>query len=277
MQFLTNINLNGYVYFYDMEHLQFFEYPVKGLRGHGVCCATVSRRGLNHDRRWMLVDEENSFLSQRQLPQLTRFVPELTENLLIRHTVDGDLFTAPIASFTEPEEVEVWGQVVTAHRSECGVDAWFSNLLGCSVKLVHMLDSDIRPIKDGKKSDIVSFADGYPALLTGSASLDKLNENLEKKIGIDRFRPNIHVPTMIPFEEDAWKRLKIGAVRFRVIKRSARCHVVNVDQQLGRASREPLRTLNTFRKEGNKVYFGVNLIPENEGIIHETDKIKILS
>lgn len=140
-----------------------------------------------------------------------------------------------------------------------------------------MDDDNIRPLRSGREGEIVSFADGYPLLLTGTASLDNLNSKLDTPIEIDRFRTNIHLKTIVPFEEENWQRIKISDVVFRVAKKCARCHVINIDQHSGKALKEPLRTLSTYRKEGNKVNFGMNLIPETHGIIHEGDSVEILN
>ena len=140
-----------------------------------------------------------------------------------------------------------------------------------------MDENDLRPIESSGNNDIVSFADGYPVLLTTQASLDDLNERLDSSIDINRFRPNILIDGKTPFEEDRWQSIKIGTTVFKVAKRCARCHVININQASGLSTKEPLRTLSTYRKEGNKVNFGVNLVPESTGIIHEEDEVVVLS
>ena len=253
-----------------------FEYPVKGLLGNGICCATVNRRGLAMDRRWMLVDDQGNFLSQRQLPALTQFLPAYNDNLIIKHLPSGAEKKIETLEFTKMHKVTVWGQECASHGSANGIDQWLSDKLNTSVRLVYMDDNDIRPIKEASENDIVSFADGYPVLLVSEASLNDLNERLDEKIVINRFRPNIIIDGKTPYEEDGWERVKIGEVIFKVVKKCARCQVININQESGLASKEPLRTLSTYRKEGNKVNFGMNLIPENTGIIHEEDKVVVL-
>ena len=254
-----------------------FEYPVKGLLGNEICCATVNKRGLAMDRRWMLVDTEGNFLSQRKLPDLTKFLPSFHDSLTIKHLPSGETITIEPSEFLTNEKVVVWGQECPAHGSANGINQWLNGHLNDTVKLVYMDENDIRPVESSNNSDIVSFADGYPVLLTTKASLDDLNQKLESQIDINRFRPNILIDGDIPFTEDGWQRIKIGAVTFKVAKKCARCHVINIDQESGLSSKEPLKTLSTYRKEGNKVNFGVNLIPENNGIIHEEDEVTIIS
>jgi MOSC domain-containing protein len=254
-----------------------FEYLVKGLLGNKTCCATVNRRGLAMDRRWMLIDNKGDFLSQRQLPKLTHFIPEFQDHLTIRHLTSDETWTIKKAEFVEERKVVVWGQECTAHGSKGDMDKWLSGHLNTEVHLVYMQDDDIRPIKSSENEDIVSFADAYPVLLATQASLDDLNSRLDEAVNINRFRPNILVDGEMPFAEDNWQRIKIGPVIFKVVKRCARCHVININQQTGMAGKEPLKTLSTYRKDGNKVNFAVNLIPENTGIIHEEDEVTILA
>ena len=253
-----------------------FEYPVKGLLGNKICCATVNKRGLAMDRRWMLVDDKGNFLSQRQLPALTKFLPGYQDQLTIKHLPSGEIKTIAPAEFLESQKVVVWGQECTAHGSDNDISEWLSKHLEETVDLVYMDENDIRPVESSGASDIVSFADGYPVLLTTQASLDDLNNRLDESIDINRFRPNIVIDGDTPFAEDSWQRVKIGNVVFKVAKKCARCHVININQESGLASKEPLRTLSTYRKEGNKVNFGMNLIPENTGIIHEEDEVVVL-
>jgi uncharacterized protein YcbX len=254
-----------------------FEYPVKGLLGNELSCATVNRRGLAMDRRWMLVDEQGEFLSQRQLPALTQFLPTHQDDLTIRHIPSADSKTIDSAEFINSHTVNLWGQECAAHGSLNGINQWLSDKLKTSVKLVYMDDTDIRPADSDGENDIVSFADGYPVLLTSVASLTDLNNRLDDVIDINRFRPNIVIDGEIPYAEDNWQRVKIGDVVFRVIKRCARCQVININQESGVATKEPLKTLSTYRKDGNKVNFGINLIPESTGILHEGDGIVVLS
>jgi len=253
-----------------------FEYPIKGLLGNEICCATVNRRGLAMDRRWMLVDEQGNFLSQRQLPALTEFLPAHQDNLIIKHLQSGETKSIDMEDFAQTQKVVVWDQECAAHGSENEISEWLSNKLNLAVSLVYMDENDFRPVESASENDIVSFADGYPVLLTTQASFDDLNERLDSSIDINRFRPNIVIDGKIPFEEDNWQRLKIGTIVFKVAKKCARCHVININQANGLSTKEPLKTLSTYRKEGNKVNFGVNLIPENTGIIHEEDEVVVL-
>ncbi|RLD24765.1 MAG: MOSC domain-containing protein [Bacteroidetes bacterium] len=259
-----------------MQVVELFEYPVKGLLGNSLCCAGVNKRGLAMDRRWMLADESGNFLSQRQLPSLTQFLPDFHDKLTIKHLPSGSEISIETSEFNQIREVEVWGQQCTGHGTTNEINEWLSNKLDQKVSLIYMDEHDIRPIKSANEGEIVSFADGYPILLTTMASLNDLNSRLDTPILMNRFRPNIVIDGDIPFAEDNWQRVRVGGITFKVAKKCARCHVINIDQSTGLSTKEPLKTLSTYRKEVNKVNFGVNLIPELTGIIHDKDEVEIL-
>ncbi len=263
-----------------MKLAEIYEYPVKGCGGHSLCCAPVGRRGLGRDRRLMLVDEAQQFLSQRTLPVLATLTVVWQDEGL--HFVASDGRQSPL---WQPQEASgrltttIWGQQVRLHCGASSLDQWLSEVLNKKVTLVYQAEEDIRPVvgRGGWPGDEVSLADGYPLLLTSQASLADLNGRLAQPVGMERFRPNLVIDGEQPFIEDNWQRLRIGEVVLRVAKPCARCKVITIDQQTGVAGKEPLRTLSTYRQRDNKVYFGVNLIPENSGIVHRQDVVEVLA
>jgi len=260
-----------------MKVTTLFEYPVKGLRGHKLSCASVNKRGLNMDRRWMLVDDKGEFISQRKHPGLTQFTTTFDDQLKVEHVESQENIEIDLAAFNQKTDVEVWGQACTGHFSTNGVNEWFSRLLNEPVRLVYMDDTNIRPINSSTNDGFVSFADGYPVLLTSEASLAELNERLDGPVNMARFRSNIVIDGDLPYQEDDWRELKIGSVRFKVAKHCARCQVINIDQESGVSSQEPLRTLATYRTVNNGVNFGVNMIPLSTGNIHKGDEVDIVA
>lgn len=258
-----------------MKVISLHEYPVKGMRGNTICCSTVNKRGLSMDRRWMLADSDGNFISQRQYPELSQFLPEFHEQLKVKHIPSGKELAIEVNEFIDSARVQVWGTHFTAHSTQNEINKWFSDILGNELTLVYMADEDTRNIAPPYDDEIVSFADGYPILLTSEASLADLNRRLDTPVPMNRFRANIVIDGDNAFKEDSWYGLKIGSVNFRNAKPSARCKVINIDQEAGTIHKEPLRTLSTFRKKDNKVFFGTNLIPLNSGIIHEGDEVVI--
>ena len=184
---------------------------------------------------------------------------------------------------TKPEDgktitAEIWSDVVKTIWCQNEADAWFSEALGTSCRLVFMPEDAVRQVDTEYVQYPLntSLSDGYPFLLSSSASLDDLSKKAGLKIEIERFRPNLVVEGCEPFAEDNWKKIQIGEAVFKIVKPCARCAIPTIDPITGIKGKEPLKTLNTYRKQGNKTLFGQNMILENEGEIKVGDKVIIL-
>jgi uncharacterized protein YcbX len=239
-------------------------YPIKSCRGIAVDRARVSRRGIEDDRRWMIVDPEGSFVTQREEARLALVDVALEGSALRLAAPEMPALEIP-ARLREGarREVVVWRSTVDAIPcAEAG--AWMSRFLGRDVAVVYMPD-DVRRELDpdfARAGDHVSFADGYPLLLASESSLDDLCARLPEPVPMSRFRPNVVVEGLAPWAEDELAAITIGALRFRAPKPCDRCVVVTIDPETAVAGKEPLRTLATFRRRDGKVLFGVNLIPD---------------
>lgn len=250
-----------------MKLSQIFIYPIKGLAGISQNAANVETEGLQHDRRYMLIDESGRFISQREHVVLCQFLTSVSEDAI---TVDYNKDQLIIPHDQIEEEtcaVEVWDSNLLAYEVSKASSEWFSDKLGQKVRLVKMGEYSTR-IKDFKKppySSNVSFADGYPFLILGTASLNELNDRTGRTFEIERFRPNLVVETSVAHEEDDWGDLKCGSAVFKTIKPCARCIVTTIDPKTGEKGKEPLATLSQYRKEGNKIFFGSNLICGKKG------------
>ncbi len=245
-------------------------YPVKSCRGISLDSAEVLPRGLAFDRRFMLIDSEGKFLSQRTLPAMARLRTRLEADNLIISTDGAPDLGLPLAGGSGPEvSATVWED--TCQSIDQGDDAaqWFSGALGTDCRLVFMPDSTTRTVDQdfGRPSDSVGFADGYPILLISQGSLDELNRKLDQPVPMNRFRPNIVVSGCPPHAEDEWSSIEIGNVTFLLVKPCSRCPVVTTDQASGERFDEPLRTLSTYRLHGGKILFGQNLVHDGAGHI----------
>ena len=244
-----------------------FIYPVKSLRGISVPSAKLEPRGLAYDRRWMIVaDGGDTFLTQREFPTMALLHTELTDqHLIISHatkSIEPLLIPLETGSYGEAINVRIWDDVCPAILVSPAADAWLSEALETPCQLVYMPD-DSRRSTDPRYSnpdDIVSFADGFPLLLIGQASLDDLNRRLPNPIGIERFRPNFVFTGGNAHAEDSWQHFQIGNQTFRSVKPCARCQLTTVDPETGTFGKEPLRTLSTYRLDGHKILFGMNVI-----------------
>lgn len=239
-------------------------HPIKSCRRIAVARARVERLGLEHDRRWMIVDPSGAFVTQREEPRLARVEVDLVgDQLRVRAPGASELVMPLSIGDGAPIEVTIWGTRVHALAHEEG-GVWFSAYLGRPVRLVHMHDGHARPLapKHAREGDVVSFADGFPLLLASEASLDDLNARAGQPLSMARFRPNVSVAGFEPWAEESWSRIRIGQVVFRAPKLCERCPITTIDPETGVMGKEPLRTLATFRKRDNKVWFAINLVPE---------------
>jgi len=256
-------------------------YPVKALGGISLAQSLVTPRGLQHDRRFMVVDANDAFLTQRDHPKMATVWVEI-EN--------GEVsFSAPdiesISFSATPNElparnVQVWASIVRAYVVSPGADQWLSDYLGIDARLVYMPDSAERRINPdyAHHNEIVSFADGYPLLIASQASLDDLNARITgsggQAVPMNRFRPNLVIAGCGAYAEDQLGDIVIGEAAFRAVKPCIRCQVPTTDQASGVVrGPEPLQTLATYRDSGNGVMFGMNLIPLTLGTVRVGDVV----
>lgn len=267
-----------------------FIHPVKSLRGCSVTFAAVDALGLVGDRRFMVVDENGRFLTQRTLPRMALVETSLdATTLTLSATEAGAIRVHRAADPHAPlRRVSVW-KSEDLEAEDCGdrVAAWLGDFLAVRCRLVRIGEQFFRPIlKPGKArpGDHVSFADAYPFLVIGEASLADLNDRLiaqgEEALPMDRFRPNLVVAGCPAFGEDNWPRFRIGEITFRAGGPCARCVVTTTDQLTAVRDREPLRTLATYRRDASDptdVNFGQNLIHETKtGTLRVGDKVEML-
>ena len=261
-------------------------YPIKSLRGISLETAEIDDRGLVNDRRWMLVDENDKFVTQRVLPRLALINVSLEEGCL---TVDCDGFGTqridllPTNAVSRP--VTIFDSIVEAEIYAGEVNEWFSDVLGTKLRLVRMPQTSRRSVSSDyrkRASDIVSFADGYPFLLIGEASLTDLNQRLDAPVEMKRFRPNFVVKGSEPYEEDRWKEFRIGKNIFYGVKLKGRCVVTTVDPAKGVFDgKDPLKTLAKYRTgtlNGKRnAFFGQTLIAEAAaGTVSVGDSVEVV-
>ena len=253
-------------------------YPVKGLAGIQLQSSRVFEHGLEYDRNWMLIDSENHFISQRQNPLLALFVTQIDEENLIITFNNSKLVVPLSAASDEKLTITVWDDKASVTPVSDEADQWFSAHLGSTVRLVKMESATSRQHTASKTKQTidVSLADAYPFLILGWESLFYLNKKMETPLSMNRFRPNIVINTSLAHEEDDWQEFTIGnEVRLCNIKPCGRCQVVTIDQSTAEVDSTPLKVLNTYRKQGNNVNFGMNAICKQVGSISVGDQIHI--
>jgi uncharacterized protein len=259
---------------------EIYIYPVKSLGGISVNSAIVEERGLKYDRRYLLVDENNMFMTQRDYPRLAFLKLSFSENgFKVLNTQNNSYTSIPFESDSKENiSVTIWDDVCSAVRVSKELDDWFLKAINKKCSLVYIPDNEKRIVEKKYINDehIVSFADAYPYLIIGQSSLDDLNARLENPIPMNRFRTNFVFTGGNPFEEDNWSDFKIGNVDFKAVKPCARCVITTTNQDTAERSSEPLKTLSEYRKINNKVMFGMNLVCKQTGSISVGNKIEII-
>jgi uncharacterized protein YcbX len=271
-------------------------YPVKALAGVAREELTVEQWGPAGDRRWLLTSPGGSQLTQREHPRLALATAVPLAGGASARSAGGITVAAP---GREPLEIDVppdargtvpvqlFGQKMEAVPAAAEASEWFSGYLGTQTQLVYMDAPDRRRKLDpefARPGETVSFADGFPILLTTLSSLDALNSLIaqgdhadEGPLPMNRFRPGLVIAGTAPWAEDSWRRVRIGEVVFRVAKPCGRCVVTTTDQVSGERGKEPLRTLARHRRFGDQLVFGQNLIPEHTGRVRSGDSFEVLA
>ena len=258
-------------------------YPLKSAGGMALEECQVLPYGLQYDRNWAVFDKNLKVITAREFPQLLGISVMIErENLMIIHDSRPVL---NIAADTGKvfHNLQVFGENASGYDTGKVARDFFSDYLGTDCFLMYMGNNHARhvsPKYGGKPQDVVTYADECPVLLISEASLRDLNGRLEEPVTMHHFRPNLTVAGCQPYEEDNWKKIRIGDCEFEVSQQCQRCVLTTIDpvSQQKSPQQEPLRTLATYRKHpGDGVAFGVHLIPRKTGKISTGDKVLIIS
>lgn len=260
-----------------------YRYPLKSAQGEHLQQAALDKLGVVGDRRWMLVDEATGrFLTQRTDPQMSQL--SALWNAAGGLTLSAHGFESLDVEVPEPENhlrgVTIWRDTLRVPDAGDAAGEWLSRFINKPVRLVHVPLQRARTTEAGygRDDDKVAFADGYPLLLIGQASLDDISSRVGRPLEMLRFRPNLVIEGSDAFAEDGWKRIRIGDVEFRVVKPCSRCILTTIDPQTGvrDEQREPLATLMSYRKQEGGTMFGQNLVNDGRGVLEVGMPVTIL-
>lgn len=256
-------------------------YPLKSGKGQNLESMNISHAGPSNDRRWLIIDDQGTIITQRLFPKLA--VLEFSvDDLFIRIKAPNSAeITAPLKPGPELLQVQLWKDPCEVLSYGPQVNNYLSAYLEKTVRLVTMSNSYRRLLSDkyaiNPGQDYLYFADSMPFLLSNEESLALLNQKLEHSVPMNRFRPNIVIKNAEAFAEDTWQNVRIGQVQFRAAKPCARCIVVNINQESAEKNLEPLKTLSTFRKREKGVIFGMYLVAVTTGTIHLNDPLQFIN
>jgi len=259
-------------------------YPVKSLGGIRMRSAKVLQKGLEFDRRWMLVDSDGVFMTQRIHPRMAlfklamngdQFVITYEDNTRKHVALSAVRLNGSRVDSGKQMTARIWNDEVSVVEVDRAISEWFSRQLEFECRLVSFPEVNPRAVDPafGVNNENVSLADAYPFLIIGQSSLDDLNRKLDSAVPMNRFRPNFVFTGGQPYEEDRWTNFRIGDNRFLGVKPCARCALPTINQDTAEKGTEPLYTLSTYRKNGSKVFFGQNLLAVDHSIVVEGDPV----
>jgi uncharacterized protein YcbX len=259
-----------------------YVHPIKSCAGVAPAQALLIETGLEFDRAWMVVDEVGEMLTQRELPRLALIRPTLRSNDMVLRAPGMLALHIALDTVEEPTQVRVWGDSVQAYTMGALAAQWFSDFLGRkNLRLVRFDPEQKRLSSRRWTGDLEAenaFADGFPLLVVGTASLADLNQRLAAKgappMTMERFRPNLVLDGLQAYDEDHLDELVIttddGPVKLKLVKPCARCSIPNVDPASAEMGLEPGDTLAGYRANpvvDGGITFGMNAVIV-EGIEH---------
>ena len=265
-----------------MHVTEIYTYPVKSLAGISHQSAELTVTGLRHDRQWMVVQPDGTFMTQRIYPQMALVETGISDSKLVLSSfgMEDWLVDDPFDGQADRIATDVWGSGINGVAHSTSTNQWLSDAIGTDCMLISFPETENRQCDTefASEGDHTLFADGYPLLLAAQASLDDLNSKLAEPVGMNRFRPNIVVSGCDAFEEDSWHKIKINQVGLRFAKHCERCSVPTVNQATGMLEGpEPIHTLSSYRRrEDGEVYFGTCLVPEGTGVLSIGDEVSVL-
>ena len=257
-------------------------YHVKSLGGIQINAAELTDRGFKYDRRWMLVDHENRFLTQREHPQmalLQTVVKDEGIQVYKKSNAEENILIPFIPVSQEKVIVNVWDDFCEAIIVSEELNEWFSKALNIQCRLVFMPDDSLRKVDIRyavHENDVTNFSDAYPVLMIAEESLQDLNKRIPGSLPMNRFRPNIVIKDCYPYEEDTLGQFRVNGINFYGVKLCSRCVVTTINQDSAEKNKEPLKTLYTYRARNNNVYFGQNILYRGSGTISVGDELTIV-
>ena len=235
-------------------------HPVKSCAGLAVPEALVIETGLEFDRAWMVVQADGTPLTQREEPRMALVRPQLKSDEMVLRAPGMLALHVALDRVEGPAEASVWGDPVHAFDMGALAAQWFSDFLGRPLRMLRFDPSHKRLSSRRWTGDIEAenaFSDGFPLLVASTASLAELNHRLAARgvapVGMERFRPNLVLDGLSPFDEDHIDTLTVhtddGPVRLKLVKPCTRCSMPSVDPATGVQGTEPGDTLAGFRAD----------------------------
>lgn len=256
-----------------------YQFPVKSLASDGCDALGIDDWGPVGDRRWMVVDSEGRFVTQRQCPAMCRLRARWQRAAVVIDDLNGRQrpLTVAVPDGQPATEVTVWADTCAAWDGGDNAALWLSQALGREVRLCYMPDSAFRQVdlNFAQPGDRVGFADGFPFLICHLESLQAIETALGRALAMERFRPNIVVAGGAAFAERQWRQLRIGSIDFELVKPCTRCAIPTIDPATGQRQRDVFEVLRALCSQGKDVYFGQNAVHRGQGRLSVGDPVSI--
>lgn len=263
-------------------------YPLKSGRVIDRDEAEVTPWGLAGDRRYMVVDRDGKFITQRELQALAQVTAVASHGALHLSKAGSEEHLTVTFDPDRRVDVDIWGTPTNASVASDAVNMTLSNWLAAPVRLVHADDGTVRPCSATWAGEGVQtgFADGYPILIATTGSLRALTDMTQamgaETFGMDRFRPNIVVEDDEPFADDRWAAVEIAGIRYELVKPCTRCIMTTQDQLTGeRGGPDPMPAMRRLRMSDDRrvtgVLFGWNVVPRSTGRIAIGDPVSVVA
>ena len=269
-----------------------YTYPIKSCAGIATDVMRFDAMGPLDDRRWMLIVQHDSFITQREVPRLALVRPARIAGGL--RVLAPDM-PALSVSGTGGERCTTWCWDDRCAGFDEGPEAaaWFSEFIGRTARLVRF-DTTAPRTADrhwvgaavGRAGALTRFSDGFPLMVISTASMAELDRRLADAdlpaAVAQRFRPNVVLDGLDPFEEDLADTFSVGAAPtvLKVVKPCTRCTIPEVDPATGHHEAGILQVLALFRSDprlGGAITFGQNCIVTDglEGVIRVNDPVGV--
>ena len=251
-------------------------YPVKSCAGMAVREALLIETGLDLDRAWMVVDRDGEMLTQREHPRLALVQTSMRHDDVVLRAPGMLPLHLATGAVEAPTRVRVWDDVVKAYDMGTLAAQWFSDFLGVPGLRLARFDPEQKRLSErrwtGEREAENAFGDGFPLLVTSTASLAELNQRLvaggHPAVTMARFRPNLvleglneahaedHIDTLEIEAED-------GPVVLKLVKPCVRCTIPDIDPATAAPGHGVGQTLAGYRADarvGGGLTFGMNAI-----------------
>ena len=243
--------------------------PVKSMGLVSLDEVVLDLGGIQHDRRFYLVNAQGRLLTRRQvgkLAQLTTSWDVAAERLTIGFPGGTTLEGQP--DLDRPVWTIVWGRRV---RGRALMGEWTAALSDFCEQPVALIMSDLP----------CQVFDEFPVSVLSRASVERLSSEMgmseDECLATDRFRPTLLLDGCEPHQEDGWmnRPITVGDAIVRILAPDPRCAIVDQHPDTGETDNEVVRSILGYRPSPAAAFFGVYGLVEKPGTVRVGDEVGV--